>query len=167
MGCPAIRSGTIVGQDSRSLEWGDCFPDPSLRLIRRGDPQAELEAISLLDASSPIWRSGLLIEHLRSSAVEVPTYCALRSRGYLYVAYETGEEELYDLRTDPGELQNSRPNRCTRRSSPLDEHAFEPSATLLRPVTYSLHEEATQAVSRCASVRLERGVKRANSASPA
>jgi arylsulfatase A-like enzyme len=70
-------------------------------------PHVEGESfLSLLDASSPTWRSGFLIEHLRSSAVEVPTYCALRSRRFLYVAYETREEELYDLRTDPGELQN-------------------------------------------------------------
>jgi len=62
--------------------------------------------LPLLDSSASLWRSGFLIEHLRSSAVEVPTYCGLRTRKYTYVAYETGEEELYDLRSDPYELQN-------------------------------------------------------------
>ncbi len=70
-------------------------------------PNAEGKSfLSLLDSSSSKWRSGFLIEHLPSQTVEVPTYCALRSRHFLYVAYATGEEELYDLRTDPYELEN-------------------------------------------------------------
>jgi N-acetylglucosamine-6-sulfatase len=31
---------------------------------------------------------------------------ALRTKNYLYVEYETGEHELYDLRKDPYELDN-------------------------------------------------------------
>jgi N-acetylglucosamine-6-sulfatase len=31
---------------------------------------------------------------------------ALRTNNYLYVEYETGEHELYDLRKDPYELRN-------------------------------------------------------------
>jgi arylsulfatase A-like enzyme len=30
----------------------------------------------------------------------------LRTNNYLYVEYNTGEHELYDLRTDPYELRN-------------------------------------------------------------
>jgi N-acetylglucosamine-6-sulfatase len=62
--------------------------------------------LPLLDGSGTSWRSALLVEHLASPAKDAPTYCALRSRAFLYVAYSTREEELYDLRADPGELQN-------------------------------------------------------------
>ncbi len=62
--------------------------------------------LPLLDGSSTAWRSGFLIEHLGSAVNGVPTYCALRSRAFTYVAYATGEEELYDLRADPAELRN-------------------------------------------------------------
>lgn len=50
-------------------------------------------------------RADLLIEHL-AGANPVPTYCAVRSRRWTYVRYVTGEEELYDLRADPYQLQN-------------------------------------------------------------
>ena len=33
-------------------------------------------------------------------------YEAVRTKRYLYVEYLGGERELYDLRADPGELQN-------------------------------------------------------------
>jgi N-acetylglucosamine-6-sulfatase len=36
----------------------------------------------------------------------VPPYRAVRTRRYLYVEYETGEHELYDLEKDPYELRN-------------------------------------------------------------
>jgi len=31
---------------------------------------------------------------------------AVRTRGHLYVEYESGERELYDLRRDPHQLRN-------------------------------------------------------------
>ncbi len=60
-------------------------------------------------AEPPRWRSRLLIEHLRGAegvALEVPTYCAVRTERFKYVAYVTREEELYDLVADPAELAN-------------------------------------------------------------
>jgi N-acetylglucosamine-6-sulfatase len=61
----------------------------------------------LRSARSAPWRRDFLLEHLRGPPQrEVPSYCGLRSRRYLYVAYETGEEELYDLDEDPSALRN-------------------------------------------------------------
>ncbi len=42
----------------------------------------------------------------RNTAVAIPTYRALRTDRYLYVEYDTGEKQLYDLRKDPDELRN-------------------------------------------------------------
>jgi arylsulfatase A-like enzyme len=50
------------------------------------------------------WRTDFLIESKRYS--HVPSYCAVRDEHDLYVVYDTGEEELYDLDRDPYELQN-------------------------------------------------------------
>jgi len=36
----------------------------------------------------------------------IPNYDAVRTRRYLYVAYANGDRELYDTRTDPGEIHN-------------------------------------------------------------
>jgi N-acetylglucosamine-6-sulfatase len=64
----------------------------------------------LLSASPPTsWRSAFLIEHRNSeneypSVRAIPAYEAVRTANHLYVEYETGEEELYNLRRDPYEL---------------------------------------------------------------
>src|SRR5262249_11330132 len=54
---------------------------------------------------SPPWRSDFLIEHLRETN-PIPTYCATRSETSLYLAYQTGEQELYARRPDPAERTN-------------------------------------------------------------
>lgn len=55
-------------------------------------------------------REDFLVEHLQlegdSEGAEIPGYCAVRSTRFLYVAYQTREEELYDLERDPLELEN-------------------------------------------------------------
>lgn len=61
--------------------------------------------LPLLDGRINRWREDFLIEHLEG-ANPVPTFCAVRSSAWKYVRYATGEEELYDLRRDPNELEN-------------------------------------------------------------
>jgi arylsulfatase A-like enzyme len=56
-------------------------------------------------AGAPDGRRDFLIEHLENSN-PIPTYCAVRTRSAKLVRYATGEEELYDLMSDPDELRN-------------------------------------------------------------
>jgi arylsulfatase A-like enzyme len=65
-----------------------------------------LEAI-LRNPSSTLAREGIVLEHLAKRNDVVPTYCGFRTATYSYVRYATSEEELYDLRNDPDQLQNS------------------------------------------------------------
>lgn len=68
-------------------------------------PDAEGRSLMpLLEGGAGGWRTDFLVESMRYS--HVPSYCGVRDPGYLYVVYETGEEELYDLAADPYELQN-------------------------------------------------------------
>ena len=73
-----------------------------------GTAHPRVEGSSLLpllrDPTSP-WRTDFLVEHLEGSN-PVPTYCAVRSERWKYVRYATGEEELYDLASDPFELES-------------------------------------------------------------
>ena len=64
--------------------------------------------LPLLKGESPLWRDAFLLENqkdLRLSAI--PTYKAVRTQDYLYVEYESGEREFYDLAADPHESENS------------------------------------------------------------
>jgi arylsulfatase A-like enzyme len=69
-------------------------------------PTAEgVSLLPLLRGETPPWRSALLIEHVRGTN-PIPTYCAIRTPNQLFVRYETGERELYDLISDPAQLEN-------------------------------------------------------------
>ncbi|MGN6189454.1 MAG: sulfatase family protein [Conexibacter sp.] len=69
-------------------------------------------------AAAADWRDAVLIEHHGNvdgagdpdlppaGSGNPPSYEALRSRDALYVEYADGERELYDLASDPFELQN-------------------------------------------------------------
>jgi N-acetylglucosamine-6-sulfatase len=54
------------------------------------------------------WRQAYLIEHWTASKLSrgVPEFAGLRTADYTYVEYATGEIELYDLHSDPNELDN-------------------------------------------------------------
>ena len=62
--------------------------------------------IPLLRTASGGWRRDFLIEHMAEGGSGPPTYCGVRSESATYVYYETGEEELYDLRSDPDQVSN-------------------------------------------------------------
>lgn len=79
----------------------------------RVPPYAEGRSlVPLLSGRPAAWRRNVLVEFARPadprSAVQtpVPAYRALRTGGYTYVRYATGEEQLYDLRADPHQLRN-------------------------------------------------------------
>jgi len=63
--------------------------------------------VPLLRNRSVAWRGEFLVESLRTGPNrDVPTYCAVRGRRYVYVAYATREDELYDLEVDARQLDN-------------------------------------------------------------
>jgi arylsulfatase A-like enzyme len=91
-----------------------------------GIPHPATDGRSLLPvlAGNARWRSDFLVEHLEGTN-PIPTYCAVRSERWMYVRYTTGEEELYDLRDDPYELENLAAN-------PADHQVLEGRRARLR-----------------------------------
>lgn len=59
-------------------------------------------------SSSDSWRKVFLLEHWSNPKETpiVPEYSGLRISSCTYVEYNTGEQELYDLKQDPDQLQN-------------------------------------------------------------
>jgi arylsulfatase A-like enzyme len=60
--------------------------------------------LPLVTGSGPVAKERILIEH--GGGVAVPAYCGVRVQTWTYARYATGEEELYDLTTDPWETRN-------------------------------------------------------------
>jgi N-acetylglucosamine-6-sulfatase len=51
-------------------------------------------------------RDGSVLEATFSERYNRPAYCGWRTTSWMYVRYESGEEELYSYATDPDELHN-------------------------------------------------------------
>lgn len=65
--------------------------------------------LPLIDPNSTktFTRNDFLIEHYDDPGPSrIPNYCGLRTARYMYTRYEDGQQELYDLQTDPDELTN-------------------------------------------------------------
>ena len=93
---------------------------------------------ALLHGDAPAgWRNAVLVEHhggrmsvldpdfQRPASGNPTTYEAMRTHDFLYVEYDDGEREFYDLRRDPFELAQPRRRTQRRRSS----HGFTPSCS--------------------------------------
>ena len=77
--------------------------------VRPGIPQDGRSLVPFLRAQDPPWRVDGLAEYRGPGQLRVggpPPYRALRTRGFLYVAYDNGWRELYDMRHDPWQLRN-------------------------------------------------------------
>ena len=86
---------------------------PTLAALAGVTPPKPVDGRSLVDllrGRSPPkgWRTGFVVEYLaeRPSGRRPPAFEAVRTDRYLYVEYENGWRELYDLAEDPYELTN-------------------------------------------------------------
>jgi arylsulfatase A-like enzyme len=73
---------------------------------RPGLPQDGRSFVPLLQGRSPPWRSAFVVEFLGSSSRLPPAFVALRTEQYMYVEFDNGWRDLYDVRADPFELHN-------------------------------------------------------------
>jgi arylsulfatase A-like enzyme len=67
-----------------------------------------------LDGTAPeTWRSSVLIEGAKGTYYERPAYAGVRREDEVYVEYDSGDKEYYDLVRDPHQLVN-RPEAAPR-----------------------------------------------------
>jgi N-acetylglucosamine-6-sulfatase len=122
--------------------------------------------VPLMHGHPPLrWRTVALVEHHHGPDADKsdpdapaphsgnpPTYEAIRSRDFLYVEYDDGEREHYDIAADPNELHNNFAGLSEAVKNALHETvaavkncrgskscqaAERPSETLTRPTTLS------------------------------
>ena len=58
------------------------------------------------DLLTPARRDGFVLEAAADPQLRRPPYCGWREADWTFVHYSTGEEELYSLADDPGEVHN-------------------------------------------------------------
>jgi arylsulfatase A-like enzyme len=90
-----------------NIDWTETFADAAGVTL-----PSDVEGFSLLPElrRGPPARTDFLTESYDSiwtpSSPNMPPFCGVRSRDWLYVKYQTGEQQLYDERADPYELHN-------------------------------------------------------------
>jgi arylsulfatase A-like enzyme len=89
---------------------------PTIAELASIDPPAVdgKSLLPILRQERPNVRSRFVIEHGDGGAA--PHYCGVRSQNLLFVRYGTGQEEFYDYRVDPWELQNRAKNANRRKA---------------------------------------------------
>jgi arylsulfatase A-like enzyme len=98
-------------------------------------PGVEGQSLLPLITGTGSWaRPGFAIEHLGHRGPDrtdtgVPTYCAVHTERYVYIVYERGLNELYDLRQDPEQLVN----RAADGTSQLEQRLRALATSLCDP----------------------------------
>lgn len=130
---PGVPAGQTVGAMTSGIDLA-----PTFLQIGHAQPTDEQDGVSLLHlwhgGTPPAnWQRAILIEHRGpvDSSVDPdvqphrsgnpPSYEAMRTPSELYVEYDTGEREYYNLRTDPYELYNTYGKLSEEQRSTLHE----------------------------------------------
>jgi arylsulfatase A-like enzyme len=105
-----IRGPGIARDVTRSELVGNIDLAPTILELAHAKPLRVMDGLSLvplLGSALPDagWQRVLLLES-GPNPVYPAVYHAIRTDRYLYVEYDTGDRELYDLATDPNELDN-------------------------------------------------------------
>ncbi len=97
---PGVPRGVRITQPSVNIDLAPTLVDAANAKVGRPTDGVSLLAL-LADRTRFVGRDVLL---------ETPTYAAIHTPRYVYVEHNTGERELYDLRTDPDELASLHDN---------------------------------------------------------
>ncbi len=100
---PGVPVGAHLPQTVANIDLA-----PTLAAVAGARPRLAADGRSflpLLGNPQLPWRRDILLERGLDEAGK-RIYTAVRTERYLYAEYDTGERELYDLQTDPDELQS-------------------------------------------------------------
>jgi N-acetylglucosamine-6-sulfatase len=102
---PGIPKGRVSRQLVANVDLA-----PTLVKLTQAEPGVEMDGTSLLPYARDPERSSfrvILHESMRRAGRAGP-YTGIRTPSTLFIRYRTGDEELYDLRSDPWELESKR-----------------------------------------------------------
>jgi N-acetylglucosamine-6-sulfatase len=100
---PGVPVGVHVQQLVANVDFA-----PTIAAIAGAKPRLAEDGrslVPLLENPQRVWRRDVLLERGLDAAGQ-RVYTAVHTDRYVYAEYDTGERELYDLQTDPDELQS-------------------------------------------------------------
>ncbi|HEY9771248.1 MAG TPA: sulfatase [Coleofasciculaceae cyanobacterium] len=110
---PDVRAGKIINKIVSNVDLAPTFAELAGAKMPNFVDGRSLVGLFRRHASFPLaWRQALFLQHRRNpelnqeSANFIPDYKGLRTSHCTYVKYGNGEQELYNLRQDPDQLQN-------------------------------------------------------------
>ncbi|MCA9861988.1 MAG: sulfatase [Thermomicrobiales bacterium] len=106
---PGIAAGTTLDVLASQADLAPTFAEWTGASVPGFVDGRSLASILAGSPIPPDWRQAALIEHDESAVNDSghkPTWAALRGTAFLYTTYNTGEQELYDLRLDPYQIEN-------------------------------------------------------------
>ncbi|GAA3969051.1 hypothetical protein GCM10023085_59220 [Actinomadura viridis] len=115
---PGVPRGRAVGQITANTDLRPTFEE--LAGVKTSPSVDGRSLVPFLRGAQPgSWRNSILIEHAGPVTDphdpdypgrgwgNPPSYLAVRTAGELYLEYDAGEREYYDLRLDPSSLRNT------------------------------------------------------------
>lgn len=113
---PGVARNVSRGQLVSSTDWAPTISDWGSAKTPRFVDGRSLKPL-LTKNTPPDWRNSLLIEYWHGHSFSG----LLTTSGTRYVEYDTGEKELYDLRKDPYQLENTARQASPETLKPLSE----------------------------------------------
>jgi arylsulfatase A-like enzyme len=105
---PGVPAGRTLEHLVSNIDYAPTFA--VLARLAQPAPTDGQPLVPLLGSNPPApadWRRDLLVEHWETGdPFTIPPFFLLRLQDHVYVEYDTGENEFYDLAKDPGQLQN-------------------------------------------------------------
>jgi arylsulfatase A-like enzyme len=104
-GDASIFPGTVVAAPVSNIDIAPTFAE--LAEVQSAPEMEGRSIVPFVDdpaLGTDLGRDRILVEHVTSGGI--PSYCAVREESWLYVRYQTGEEEAYNYSADPYELHN-------------------------------------------------------------
>lgn len=102
---PGVPEGKKIEELALNNDFAPTFTDLA---GTKASPMHDGSSLApLLDETPPEnWRAAFLVEEAEKKVARRPELTAIRTENSIYIEYENGERELYDLENDPFQLEN-------------------------------------------------------------
>jgi arylsulfatase A-like enzyme len=104
---PKVPAGQVLGHLVSNVDlyptWLQLAGAPEDKGV---DGRSMASLLSMTAPAPEAWRQSLYSEFLENNNEELPRFWALRTERWSYAEYDGAEAELYDMRSDPYQLEN-------------------------------------------------------------